>query len=469
MSSRTRSPSSREQARREPVEKKPPARPDLKILQAQVFRGPNYYSYEPAIRLFVDLGSLEHWPSNTLEGFTEALLEMLPGLAEHSCSVGRPGGFVERLNQGTWLGHVAEHVALDLQRETGAHVYRGKTRSAETPGQYNIIYGYGEEQVGLAAGRLAVRLVNHLIEADPKFDLIAELERLILLAERVAFGPSTQAVIDEAASRDIPYLRLNEQSLVQLGQGKYQKRVRATMTSLTPALAVDIAGDKKLTNRLLAAAGLPVPRSEIVRTEDEAVAAARRINFPVVTKPLDANHGRGVALELETDAAVRQGFQRSREEARRGVVVVESFVKGSDYRVLVIGGHMVAVAQRVPAHVIGDGKRTVKELVEAANTDPRRGIGHEKVLTRIKIDDSAEELLEKQGFTLDSIPEKDAFVKLVATGNMSTGGISIDRTWDAHEENVEIAEEAARVVGLDVAGIDFLTPDISQPVRETGG
>ena len=469
MSSRTRSPGSREQARREPTEKKPPAAADLKILQAQVFRGPNYYSYDPAIRLFVDLGSLEHWPSNTLEGFNEALVEMLPGLAEHSCSVGRPGGFVERLKEGTWLGHVAEHVALDLQRETGAHVYRGKTRGAETPGQYNVIYGYGEEQVGLAAGRLAVRLVNHLVEADPTFDFIAELERLILLAERVAFGPSTQAVIDEAASRDIPFLRLNEQSLVQLGQGKYQRRVRATMTSLTPALAVDIAGDKKLTNQLLAAAGLPVPRSEIVRTEDEAVAAARRIDFPVVTKPLDGNHGRGVALELETDSAVRQGFHRSRKESRRGVVVVESFVKGSDYRVLVIGGHMVAVAERVPAHVTGDGKQTVKELVEGANADPRRGIGHEKVLTRIKIDDAAEELLEKQGFTLDDIPEEGAFVKLAATGNMSTGGISIDRTWDAHEENVEIAEEAARVVGLDVAGIDFLTPDISQPVRETGG
>jgi cyanophycin synthetase len=469
VSSRTRTPGSREHARRESSEKKPPASADLKIVQAQVFRGPNYYSYDPAIRLLVDLGSLEHWPSNTLEGFTEALVEMLPGLAEHSCSVGRPGGFVERLKDGTWVGHVAEHVALDLQRETGAHVYRGKTRSAETPGQYNIIYGYGEEQVGLAAGRLAVRLVNHLVEADPKFDFIAELERLILLAERVAFGPSTQAVIDEAASRDIPYLRLNEQSLVQLGQGKYQKRVRATMTSLTPALAVDIAGDKKLTNQLLAAAGLPVPRSEIVRTEDEAVAAARRIDFPVVTKPLDGNHGRGVALELENDAAVRQGFHRSREEARRGVVVVEGFVKGSDYRVLVIGGHMVAVAERVPAHIIGDGKQTVKELVEAANADPRRGIGHEKVLTRIKIDDAAEELLERQGFTLDDIPDEGTFVKLAATGNMSTGGISIDRTWDAHEENVEIAEEAARVVGLDVAGIDFLTPDISQPVRETGG
>ncbi|HET6771091.1 MAG TPA: cyanophycin synthetase [Actinomycetota bacterium] len=451
------------------MEKKPPARPDLKILQAQVFRGPNYYSYEPAIRLFVDLGSLEHWPSNTLEGFNEALVEMLPGLADHSCSVGRPGGFVERLKDGTWLGHVTEHVALDLQRETGAHVYRGKTRSADTPGQYNIIYGYGEEQVGLAAGRLAVRMVNHLVEADPKFDFITELERLILLAERVAFGPSTQAVIDEATSRDIPYLRLNEQSLVQLGQGKYQTRVRATMTSLTPALAVDIAGDKKLTNRLLAAAGLPVPRSEIVRSEDEAVASAKRIGFPVVIKPLDGNHGRGVSLELKSEADIRQGFQRARDEARRGVVVVESFVKGADYRVLVIGGHMAAVAERVPAHVIGDGKKTVKELVEEANSDPRRGIGHEKVLTRIKVDDAAEELLEKQGYTLDDIPKKDAMVKLAATGNMSTGGISIDRTWDAHEENVEIAEEAARVVGLDVAGIDFLTPDISQPVRETGG
>jgi cyanophycin synthetase len=465
----TRTRADRTRTKGEASAKKPPAKPDLKVLQTQVFRGPNYYSYEPTIRLLVDLGSLEHWPSNTLKGFNEALMELLPGLADHSCSLGRRGGFLERLKDGTWLGHVAEHVAIELERETGAHVYRGKTRSAGEPGRYNVIYGYSEEQVGVAAGTLAVRLVNHLVQPEPDFDFVAELERLILLAERRAFGPSTQALVDEAASRDIPFMRLNEQSLLQLGQGKYQKRVRATMTSSTPSLSVDIAADKNLTNRLLAAAGLPVPMSFSVRTADEASAAARRIGFPVVLKPLDGNHGRGVGLDLRDEAAVRDWFPRARGESRRGVLVVESYVVGNDYRVLVIGGHMVAVAQRVPAHVVGDAQHTVRELVEIANQDPRRGIGHSKVLTRIVVDDAAEELVRKQGYELDDVPPSGEVVKLAATGNMSTGGISIDRTWDAHEENVEIAEEAAQVVGLDVAGIDFLTPDISQPVRETGG
>jgi cyanophycin synthetase len=241
------------------------------------------------------------------------------------------------------------------------------------------------------------------------------------------------------------------------------------MTSSTSALAVDIAGDKKLTTRLLAAAGLPVPRGQVVRSEDEAVEWARRIGYPVVTKPLDGNHGRGVGLDLRDDEQVRKGYVRAQAESRRGAVVVESYVTGNDYRVLVVGGRMVAVAERVPAHVVGDGKHSVADLVEEANTDPRRGIGHEKVLTRIKVDERAIALVRSQGFELADVPPKDTMVKLVETGNMSTGGISIDRTFEAHEENVEIAEEAAQVVGLDVAGIDFITPDISKPVRESGG
>ena len=456
-------------ARPRPAPTTPPAKPDLQIVQTQVFRGPNYFSYDPAIRLVVDLGALEHWPSNTIAGFNETLLELLPGVGEHSCSRGHAGGFRERLEEGTWAGHVAEHIAIELQRESGAQVYRGKTRSTGTPGQYNVTYGYWEEQVGLAAGRLAVRLVNHLVEREKGFDFDQELERLILLAERRAFGPSTQAILDEAASRDVPYIRLNDQSLVQLGQGKYQQRIRATMTSKTSALAVDIAGDKQLTRQLLESAGLPVPPGRIVRTADEAVEAATRVGFPVVVKPLDGNHGRGVGLGLTSVRAVRGAFTRALKESRRGWVVVEGMVTGRDYRLLVIGGHMVAVAERVPAHVVGDGKRTVRELVAEANADPRRGIGHEKVLTRIKIDEVAEALVRSQGHELDGVPDADAMVLLAATGNMSTGGSAIDRTWDAHEDNVEIAEEAARVVGLDVAGIDFIAPDITVPVREAGG
>ena len=466
---RTRTTAERRRTKEEPAASKPKAKPDLTIVETQVFRGPNYWSYEPAIRLLVDLGSLEHWPSNTIPGFVEGLLEMLPGVGEHSCSLGKRGGFRERLIDGTWAGHVAEHIAIELQRESGAAVYRGKTRSTGEPGRYNVIYGYWEERVGLEAGRLAVDLVNHLVKPRKDFDFLAELERLILLAERRAFGPSTQAIVDEASSRDIPWIRLDEASLVQLGWGKYQQRIRATMTSKTSALAVDIASDKDMTRRLLASAGLPVPRGEIVREEDAAVAAAKRIGFPVVTKPLDGNHGRGVGLDLGTERDVRAGFKRALPEARRGDVVVESYVTGSDYRVLVVGGRMVAVAERVPAGVVGDGRHTVRELVAITNDDPRRGIGHEKVLTKIKVDGTAEALVKKQGYALDDVPPDGTFVKLAATGNMSTGGISIDRTWEAHEENVEIAEEAARVVGLDVAGIDFLVPDITKPVRETGG
>ena len=446
-----------------------PAGPDLTITETRVYRGPNPWSYEPAVHLVVELGSLEDYPSNTLPGFVDGLMDALPGLARHTCSRGKRGGFLERLKEGTWLGHVSEHVALQLQQEAGHDLRRGKTRSTGIHGQYNVVFGFVDERVGLSAGRLAVRLVNHLVRAEPGFDIRAELEQFLLAAERTAFGPSTQAILDEAVSRDIPWLRLNEHSLVQLGQGVHQQRIRATMTSNTSALAVDIAGDKVLTTRLLAAAGLPVPRSEAVRTVQEATRAARRIGYPVVCKPLDGNHGRGVVLGISDDTQLTVAFPVAQEQSRRGSVVVESYITGKDYRVLVIDGHMVALAERTPAHVVGDGSRTVRELVEETNADPRRGVGHEKVLTRIKLDEAAEALVREQGFGLDEVPAAGTTVKLTLTGNMSTGGISIDRTLEAHPDNVEIAEEAARVVGLDVAGIDFIAPDICEPVREAGG
>jgi cyanophycin synthetase len=443
---------------------------DLRIVETRVYRGPNVWSYDESIHLIVDLGSLEDYPSDQIPGFVDGLLEALPGVADHSCSRGRRGGFLERLREGTWLGHVSEHVALELQHEAGADIRRGKTRGvAGQPGHYHVIYGYHDERVGLAAGRLAVRLVNHLVRPEPDFDFAAELESFLVRAERTAFGPSTQAILDEAVARDIPWIRVNEYSLVQLGQGVHAQRIRATMTSLTSALAVDIAGDKELTTKLLAAAGLPVPRSESVRTADDAVRAAKRIGYPVVCKPLDGNHGRGVRLDLRDERAVREGFPVAADQSRRGWVVVESFITGRDYRVLVVGGRMVALAERVPAHVVGDGLRTVTQLVDDTNADPRRGFGHEKVLTRITIDEKAVELVADQGYGLDDVVPEGTTIKLTLTGNMSTGGISIDRTFEAHPDNVEIAEEAARVVGLDVAGIDFICPDIAEPVREAGG
>ncbi len=448
----------------------PTPHPDLKIISSRVFRGPNIWHYEPAIQLVVDLGVLEDFPTNKLPGFTDALLERLPGLMNHTCSRGRRGGFAERLSEGTWVGHVAEHVALQLQQAVGHDMRRGKTRQVKGErGRYNVIYAYYDESVGLAAGELAVRLVNHLIVADSDFDFDEALEQFIVRGERTAFGPSTQAIVEEAVSRDIPYLRLNRASLVQLGQGVHQKRIRATMTSQTSSVAVDIASNKELTLALLSAAGLPVPRSQSVRTLDDAIRLANGIGYPVVLKPLDGNHGRGVMLDMRSDADVRRAFDYAKSESRGGSVIVETFVTGRDYRCLVIDGKIAAIAERVPAHVISDGALTINQLVAKTNADPRRGVGHEKVLTRIKIDKAAIDLVATQGFGMDDVPPEGKMIKLTLTGNMSTGGISIDRTFEAHPENIEIAEEAARVVGLDIAGIDFIAPDITQPVRETGG
>jgi len=421
--------------------------------------------------MLVDLGSLEQYPSNTIPGFVDGLVAWIPSLEDHACSLNRRGGFLTRLRDGTWSGHVAEHVALELQNLAGTDVRHGKTRGAGAVGQYNVVYEFREELVGIEAGKFAVRIVNHLVDpaSDPDLDYLAELEALIRLAERAAFGPSTQAILDEAASRDIPFIRLDRHSLVQLGQGVHQQRIRATMTSRTSGIAVDVASDKNLTNRLLDSAGLPVPKADVVQDVEAAVATARRLGFPCVIKPLDGNHGRGVQLDLQNEDDVRAAWPGAFGETRTGEVVVETFIHGNDYRCLVIGGRVAAIAERVPASVVADGKSTVRELVDRTNADPRRGIGHEKVLTKIKLDVAAEELVRDQGLTLDAVPPAGTRVKLALTGNMSTGGTSIDRTMEAHPDNVEIAEMAARVVGLDVAGIDFICPDITVPVRETGG
>ncbi|MCD6032285.1 MAG: cyanophycin synthetase, partial [Thermomicrobiales bacterium] len=277
----------------------------IEMRSTTVFRGPNIWARMPAILMEVDIGELEERPTNKIPGFYEHLTELLPGLYEHTCSVGKPGGFLQRMREGTWMGHVVEHVALELQNLAGAEVARGKTRGAGERGVYNVVYAYEQEDVGLAAGRLAVRLVNHIIyDTEPEFDFVHELEEnVIKVAERLAYGPSTGAIVSEAVRRGIPVLRLDpRRSLVQLGHGAYQKRVWATVTSATANIAVDVAGNKELTNRLLHEVGIPVPRAMVVRGADEAVEAARRLGYPVVLKPLDGNHGRGVMINLPDEA-----------------------------------------------------------------------------------------------------------------------------------------------------------------------
>ena len=451
----------------------------LRLLQKSVYRGPHLFSALPMIRLQIDLGRLEAWPTDRLPGFTERLLALLPGLGSHGCSYKSPGGLIRRLEEGTWLGHVVEHVALELQTLAGAPVARGKTRSVKgRPGVYNVLFTYRFEAVGLAAGYAALRLVDSLLPAELRglegvegagepFVLASELAALKTLVRRHALGPTTAALVAEAERRDIPVSRLNDQSLLRLGWGRRQKILRASITGDTSLIAVETAGDKHLAKSLLATAGVPTPRGAVVRTAAEAIAEAAKIRGPVVTKPLDGNHGRGVSLGLTRPEQVSVGFEQARLHGRR--VIVEEQYQGRDYRILVINGAVVAVAERVPAQVVGDGRRSVAALIEQVNADPRRGAGHEAVMTRIVVDDQLRERLTADGLTLDSTPEPGRIVRLRDTANLSTGGSAIDRTDVIHPVNAMIARRAAAVVGLDIAGIDFLAPDITLPVTETGG
>lgn len=437
-----------------------------------IYRGPNIWARLPVIRVTTDIGELEDRPTNKIPGFYEALTELVPSLYEHVCSVGRPGGFLQRMREGTWMGHVLEHLSLELQNLAGAEVARGKTRSTGERGVYNVVFAYEQEDVGLAALTLATRTLNHLIYGtEPEFDFQKSLEDdVIRVAERLAYGPSTGAIVTEAMRREIPVIRLDpRRSLVQLGHGRYQQRIWATVTSRTSNIAVETASNKELTNRLLHEVGIPVPLARTVRNVDQAVTEARRIGYPVVIKPLDGNHGRGVCINLKDADEVREFYEVAESESRAGIVVVESFIPGKDYRILVVNNQVVAVAERVPAHVIGDGEHDIQTLIQITNQDPRRGVGHEKVLTRISIDEQTRETLERQELTLTDVPARGQIVPLKRTGNMSTGGTSIDRTDDIHPDNEEIARQAAMVVGLDIAGIDFIAPDISRSIRQTGG
>ncbi len=456
----------------------------MRVLERAVYRGPHLFGDIPMIRFQLDLGALEAFPSNMIEGFADGLLARLPTLQNHACSLGHAGGFVQRLREGTWLGHVAEHVAIELQSLAGIPVTKGKTRSVKNrPGVYNVLYEYLEEEPGLLAGRLALELVDSLLPDElagvrgldalhgdrgpSPVDVARAVEQLKRLERRTGLGPTTGSIVAEARRRGIPVMRLDEKSLVQLGWGRKQQRLRASITGRTSFIGVDTASDKDLTKTLLARSGVPVPRGVVVRTADEAVREARRLGGPVVVKPLDGNHGRGVTTNLTEEAEIRRAFEVAVEHSRR--IVVEQFFRGNDHRLLVVGGELVAVAERVPAHVIGDGEHTIRELVAEVNKDPRRGEGHEQFLTRIKLDEQVDALLASRGLTVDSTPKAGEAVHLRYTANLSTGGTAVDRTDEIHPDNACIAVRAAMTLGLDICGIDFICEDISKSVRQTGG
>lgn len=452
----------------------------MRILDRSVFVGPSLYAHFPVIRLELDLGELEQWPTAKLgAGFVDGLVAALPGLAEHGCSYREPGGFIRRMREGegTWLGHVLEHVAIELQNVAGEDVTFGKTRSVSDsrPGVYTVVYEYAQREEGIAAGELALRLLNSLLpdalrsrgSVPEDWDWPVARDEFIRYAQRRALGPSTASLVRAAEQRGIPWLRMNEQSLVQLGHGKYQQRIQATVTGRTPHIAVELASDKEETNKILASLGLPVPKQELVQSEDAAVRAARRLGFPVVTKPYNGNHGRGISIRLMSDDEVRAGFAAAREHSRS--VIVENFLEGDDHRLLVVNGELVAATKRTPGHVVGDGLRTIAELVEIVNQDPRRGVGHEKVLTRLELDREAGMMMERVGHTGSSVPKADEIVYLRSTANLSTGGTATDVTDVIHPDNRDMAVRAIRAIGLDVGGVDFLSPNIAESYKAIGG
>ncbi|MDH3902294.1 MAG: cyanophycin synthetase [Xanthomonadales bacterium] len=454
----------------------------MKILSTNVYVGPSLYAHFPVIRHHVDLGILEEWPSARLgEDFINSLIEALPGLQNHGCSYGEPGGFIRRMreDEGTWMAHIWEHAALELQNEAGSSVSFGRTRGSGEPGQYNMVFQYKQRDVGLEAARIALQLLLSLLpdtlkkevssDIDEDFNYEEDRDEFILFAQRKELGPSTASLVEAAEERGIPSLRLNKYSLVQFGHGAYQQRIQATITSKTPHIAVEISCDKEDTHNLLRDLGLPVPSQRMIYNPRSAVRAARSIGFPVVLKPLNANHGRGVSINLTSDEQVESAFSFAREHGSSRAVLVESYVEGFDHRMLVVNNELVAVAKRVPGHVVGDGKSTVTQLVDMVNEDPRRGIGHEKVLTRLELDRPALELLELGGYDADTVLQDGEVFYLRNTANLSTGGTAIDLTDVVHPDNKEMAERAIRSVGLDVGGVDFLTQDITQSYKEIGG
>lgn len=438
----------------------------MRILGHRALRGPNFYARFPVTYMLLDIGDLEERPSDLIPGLPERIKTALPSLIRHRCSPGREGGFFERLDRGTWAGHIVEHLALELQTLAGMDVGFGKTRETTDRGVYSVVYRHRDEECGLIAGERAVELLRDLIEERTP-DINAIVQELKETRERNLFGPSTASIVDSARARDIPILRVNSQSHVMLGQGIHQKAIQASMTGDTKALAIQIAADKEWTKRLLDESGISVPKGRKTSDLREAKRIAEHIGYPVVVKPLDANHGRGITTDIRDEAELETAFDAARQH--HDIIIVERFLVGLDHRILLVDGVMIAAARRNPAHVVGDGSHTVRELIAQVNADPRRGFGHEKMLTQIQVDYNTERMLAVQGVGLDDVPTADKRVVLKSTANLSTGGTATDVTDEVHPALRFMAERVARIVGLDIMGIDVVAPHLQLPLEETGG
>ncbi len=440
----------------------------MRILEHRALRGPNYYSRYQAIYMRLDIEELEHRPSDKVPGISEKLEAILPTIHEHRCSVGVPGGFLQRVQHGTYAGHMVEHLAIELQNMLGFSVGYGKTVDSYEAGIYNVVYRYRDEATGLAAGEAAVDIVQKLYDSE-YVDLEPIIEHLKEVRDANALGPSTGAIVNAAKARNIPWTNLTEgTSYTQLGHGVKQRRFQATVTDESGIIGHSIADDKDWTKQILGDAGIAVPQGYTCYSWDEVREAAEWIGWPVVTKPLAGNHGRGVTTDISNLEDLKSGYEAALARVRddSGAVIVESYIEGEDHRMLVIGGKLVAAARRRPAHVTGDGKSTIQALIDKANEDPRRGVGHENLLTQIHIDEQTHRMLEQAGLTLDSVPPESEMVFLKSTANISTGGTATDLTDEVHPDIRFAMERIARHVGLDVIGIDLLAKTLTKPLDQ---
>jgi cyanophycin synthetase len=440
----------------------------MKIVETKVLRGPNYWSVRrnKLIQIRLDLEEMEARPTNEIPGFRERLEKLLPSMYSHRCSVGKPGGFFERVEEGTWMGHVIEHMALELQTLAGMNTGFGRTRGTGKEGEYYVVYSYMEEDAGVFAGEASVRIAQALADGVD-YDLEADIQTLREIRENTALGPSTAGIVNVAAKLGIPYIRLNKHSLVQLGYGIHQKRIRATIASTTSNIAVDIAGDKEETKNLLGAAEIPVPRGTIIRSPEGLQEAIDDIGYPIVLKPIDGNHGKGATTNITNWEQAVKALEAAQLYSRS--VICERFIAGFDFRVLVINHKFVCAALRTPASVVGDGEHTIQWLIDETNKDPRRGFGHEKVLTQITVDGFTQKMLNDVGYTLDTVVPKGELVLLKPTANLSTGGTSTDVTDEVHSANIFMAERISKIIGLDICGIDIMAPDLKVPITENSG
>ena len=442
----------------------------MKIREINAMRGPNYWSVRrhKLIVLVLDLEDMEERPSNLIDGFGARLEAMFPTMYGHRCSEGVPGGFFMRVKDGTWMGHIIEHIALEIQTLADMDTGFGRTRGYGEKGVYNVVFSYIEESVGRYAAQAAVKICEALI-AGEEYDMTEDIQEMRELREGERLGPSTGSIVEEAASRGIPWIRLNKYSLCQLGYGANQKRIQATVTSETSSIGVELACDKEDTKYLLEQAEVEVPRGDIIRRERSLEEACRYVGYPLVIKPVDGNHGRGITVDIQNYEDALVAYGTAKDSSRSGAIIVEKFITGEDYRLLVINNVLTAAALRTPAHVIGDGTSTIQELVDKVNEDPRRGYGHENVLTKITINDLTKTIIKDAGYTVDSIIPQGERLLLKDTANLSTGGTAEDVTDIMHPANVAMAERISKIIDLDICGIDVMTSDISKPLSETGG